>query len=365
MNVLLRTLIGAASVAIAGHAAADATLYEHHDYTGKALSTPDGIDDLGRYGFGGNTASIVVADRPWQVCEGPHFSGRCSVLPPGNYRNVKEMGLGEKPWSVRPADLPPPPPPPAPPPPPPSHDGQITLYEHDGFHGRTFTTTDNIPDFRRVGFNDIASSIVVNDGRWEVCEHAGFQGRCVILRPGMYPSLSAMGFNDDLSSARQLGRGAYVPPGAYQPEPTPIVDWRPRPQERIHDVPVSTVRAVYAGPQQRCWVEQQQVVQHGDPGAGAVVGGILGGIIGHQFGNGAATVGGAVAGAVIGANVSASSGYVVGTQNVQRCANVPHNATPAYWDVTYTFRGVEHHAQMTNPPANGAIRVNEDGEPRV
>jgi uncharacterized protein YcfJ len=39
------------------------------------------------------------------------------------------------------------------------------------------------------------------------------------------------------------------------------------------------------------------------------------------------------------------------------------NATPAYYDVTYNFRGMEHHVQMAAPPGPTII-VNERGEPR-
>ena len=359
MRSFLRAVIGAAAVALAGHAAAEATLYEHHDYQGKALLTPDAIEDLGRWGFGGNTASLVVASEPWQF-EAPGYQGRCVVLQPGNYRSVRDMGLSQKPWSARPAP---------PPPPPPVADGQITFYEHDGFAGRSFTTRDPVGDFRNVGFNDRASSVVVTGpswDRWLVCEAAGYAGRCVVLRPGVYPSLGAMGMNDRVSSAREMRRDEYVPSGTWMPEPVVMGDWQARPQERLYDVQVSTIRAVYGTPQQRCWVEREAVVQRGDPGAGAIIGGLIGGILGHELaghGNRSfGTVAGGVAGAAIGANAS-QGGYVTGTQDVQRCSAVPQQH-PAYWDVMYVFRGVEHHVQMTNPPASGVIRVNEDGEPR-
>jgi uncharacterized protein YcfJ len=47
---------------------------------------------------------------------------------------------------------------------------------------------------------------------------------------------------------------------------------------------------------------------------------------------------------------------------VQRCADQPAQG-PAYWDVTYFFRGQEHHVQMTAPPGN-TVTVNRQGEPR-
>jgi hypothetical protein len=67
---------------------------------------------------------------------------------------------------------------------------QITFYEGEGFRGRAFTTGKQVWNFERLGFNDRASSVVVARGRWEVCEDARFEGRCVVLRPGSYDSLS-------------------------------------------------------------------------------------------------------------------------------------------------------------------------------
>ena len=46
---------------------------------------------------------------------------------------------------------------------------QITFYEHDGFRGRAFTADRQIGNFANNGFNDRASSVVVDRGRWQVC----------------------------------------------------------------------------------------------------------------------------------------------------------------------------------------------------
>ena len=81
---------------------------------------------------------------------------------------------------------------------------QITFYEGEGFRGRVFTTDKQVWNFERIGFNDRASSVVVTRGRWEVCEDAGFRGRCTILSPGNYPSLAPLGFNNRISSARPI-----------------------------------------------------------------------------------------------------------------------------------------------------------------
>jgi uncharacterized protein YcfJ len=151
--------------------------------------------------------------------------------------------------------------------------------------------------------------------------------------------------------------------------PSAAYDYRRRENEPLYEAPVTSVRAVVGPPQQRCWVERQ-VVDTGSPGInvpGAVVGGVVGGILGHQIGSGRgqdlATGIGAVGGAVVGANVGRDAAGTVYTQDVQRCANV--SAAPVdYWDVTYNFRGYEHHVQITSPPGK-TILVNGQGEPRV
>ena len=79
---------------------------------------------------------------------------------------------------------------------------QVTFYEGEGFRGRAFTTNAQVGDFGRAGFNDRASSVVVDKGRWEVCEHARFQGRCVVLRRGNYESLARLGMENSISSVR-------------------------------------------------------------------------------------------------------------------------------------------------------------------
>lgn len=155
---------------------------------------------------------------------------------------------------------------------------------------------------------------------------------------------------------------AAAPPATY--------DYRRRENEALYEAPVTSVRAVVGPPQQRCWVERQ-VVDTGSSGInvpGAIVGGVVGGILGHQIGSGRgqdlATGIGAVGGAVVGANVGRDAPGTVYTQDVQRCENVATGAPLDYWDVTYTFRGYEHHVQTTSPPGR-TILVNAQGEPRV
>jgi uncharacterized protein YcfJ len=246
---------------------------------------------------------------------------------------------------------------------------QVTFYEDAGFRGRTFQTNRAVENMSRFGFNDRASSVVVEGGRWEVCEDVRFGGRCVMLRRGSYDSLSGLGLQDRISSVRPVDNRRQIAE-APEPLPAPTYDYRRRPNERVSEVPVTSVRAVLGPPEQRCWIERQaapgQTESRGYNVPGAVIGGVLGGILGHQIGGGTgntvATIGGVAGGAAIGANVNRPDA-VTDTRNVRRCDNTAQNAAPQYYDVTYNFRGVEHRVQMAQPPGR-TLTVNANGEPR-
>jgi uncharacterized protein YcfJ len=245
---------------------------------------------------------------------------------------------------------------------------QVTFYEGDNFHGRAFTTSRSVENFARFGFNDRASSVVVDSGRWEVCDNARFGGRCVVLRKGSYPSLHALAMNERISSVRPVSMGRHYDNEAPEPMASADYQYRRRANERVFAAPVTYVHAVMGTSTEHCWVERQQVSQpsNGDRNVGgAIAGALIGGILGHQVGGGSgkdlATVGGAVAGGVIGSNVG-RDGNTVSTRDVRRCDNVV-SGTPAYWDVAYRFQGRDHQVQMSAAPGS-TIAVNGNGEPR-
>lgn len=247
---------------------------------------------------------------------------------------------------------------------------QITFYEGEGYRGRAFSTEHAVPDFNRSGFNDRASSVVVDRGRWEVCEHARFRGKCVVLRPGSYESLAGLGLDNSISSVRSVGNARHYDNEAPPPAPHANYEFRRRGNERLFQAPVGEVHAVVGSPTQRCWVDRQQVNQpeRSQPNMGnAIIGGLIGGVLGHQVGGGTgkdlATVGGVVAGAAIGSNVNRGDSAPSYAQDVRHCESVP-STTPAYWDVTYDFNGIQHRVQMASEPGR-YIPVNENGEPRM
>ena len=250
---------------------------------------------------------------------------------------------------------------------------QITFYEHDGWRGRAFTASKQVNDFTRNGFNDRASSVVVDRGQWEVCDDANFRGHCMVLRHGSYESLSGMGMNDRISSVRPVGRRDRYDNEAPAPLPQATYENRRRPSERIVDVPITSVHAVVGTPEQRCWVERQQVTEparSGNNAGGVIAGALIGGILGHQVGGGTgrsvATAGGAIAGAAIGNNMANNSNNNSQSyaRDVRRCENVS-NQKPEYWDVTYNYRGQEHRVQMNTPPGNSIAVNSSNGEPRM
>lgn len=366
MNALFKIALALVGVTMATQAAAQVTFYEHEGYQGRSFTTEKQIGNFDRYGFNDRASSVVVQRDRWEVCDDVRFNGRCVILRPGRYPSLTAMGLNDRVSSVRavnrnaridnrryaPAPT----------------VAQAIFYEREGFRGRSFTTERPVGNFERHDFNDRASSVVVLGDRWEVCEDVRFSGRCVILPPGRYPSLDEMGMSDRVSSARTVDRNARIDDNRYAPAPAVGHDYRRRNEERLYEAHVTSVRAVVGTPEQRCWVEREQIAQNRSSAnvPAAIAGAIVGGILGHQVGGGTgkdiATAGGAVAGAAIGANVG-RGGQQASTQDVQRCENIPSQARPDYWDVTYDFQGQEHRVQMTSPPGP-TITVNERGDPR-
>ena len=220
MNAMLNTALAMAAVAISAQAVAGPVFYEREDFQGRSFTTQQQIRNFERTGFNDRASSVVVTGNRWEVCEDAKFSGHCVVLRPGRYPSLAAMGLNNRVSSVRSisrnakvdssryA------------PDPNATVAQVVFYESEGFQGRSFTTAQQVGNFERFGFNDRASSAVVTSDRWEVCEDARFSGRCVVLRPGRYPSLAAMGLNNRVSSVRDVSKNTQIDNNRYAPDPS-------------------------------------------------------------------------------------------------------------------------------------------------
>ena len=345
-------------VAAPAPGAGSVVFYEREGFGGRSFTTQTELGDLSRTGFNDRISAIEVFGGPWEVCSDSGFGGQCAVLRPGKYPSLRDMGLDKRISSVRalsrdngPTAAPP----------------QIVFYERENFTGRSFVALGDVPDFGRSGFSDRASSVEVLGGWFEACQGGGYSGQCVFLRPGKYPSLVSMGLNNRISSVRLASGDARAPDN--RPAPAALYDPRRRDNEQLFEANVVAVRAVVGPPEQRCWVERDQVAvepNRSNIGAG-IAGAVIGGILGHQIGAGRgrdlATIGGVIAGGALGASVG-RDGRPAQTQDVQRCTSMPSQARPDLWDVTYNFRGQEHRVQMTSPPG-ATIVVNREGEPRV
>jgi hypothetical protein len=206
---------------------------------------------------------------------------------------------------------------------------QIVLYEGDNYRGRSVVVDRDMRNLDRRGL-DTARSIVVERGRWEVCTEPRFAGQCAVLRRGNYPSLRGTGLEANISSIRRASESRRYD-NEVQASAGEDYRYRRRANERTTEVPVTSVRAIIGEASQRCWVESTQAPPV-EPAAA-----LIAGILGYQVGG--------------------------PPQAVQRCTTV--QGKPAYYEVTYNFRGSPRTVQMAAPPANNRIVVNARGEPRM
>ncbi|MEO1040310.1 MAG: beta/gamma crystallin-related protein [Pseudomonadota bacterium] len=88
--------------------------------------------------------------------------------------------------------------------------GSITLYDRAEYQGRSTTINGEVPDLRNRGFNDMATSIRIDGGRWEVCLEPNFRGACQVIEESL-PNMSRWSFNNRITSIRPVrlrGRGS-------------------------------------------------------------------------------------------------------------------------------------------------------------
>lgn len=85
--------------------------------------------------------------------------------------------------------------------------GSATLYDQPNFQGSSVTITQSAPDLGKWRFNDRAQSARF-EGRWLICEHDDFKGRCQEVR-GDVPNLHSYRLMAQVSSMEPAGR----PPG--------------------------------------------------------------------------------------------------------------------------------------------------------
>jgi hypothetical protein len=81
--------------------------------------------------------------------------------------------------------------------------GGVVMFEDPQYQGRAYEVIGDMPDLGAVKFNDKASSIQIGrGGRWEICEHANYQGRCSRLDADQ--AILPREWNDQISSIRRV-----------------------------------------------------------------------------------------------------------------------------------------------------------------
>lgn len=85
-----------------------------------------------------------------------------------------------------------------------ARDADATLYVDSKGRGASLGINHGVSDLSRYRFNDNVSSLNIKSGKWEVCEHANFKGRCEIIDAST-GKLNGIRLNDNISSIRPVG----------------------------------------------------------------------------------------------------------------------------------------------------------------
>lgn len=200
--------------------AGEMTLFSDGGFRGNHVTLQRDAYNLAEFGFNDRASSLVVRSGVWQLCEHKDFGGYCAEFGPGEYRELPRFNdsissarevtrgrdeRGGPGWrggrdergdgrDERRGDW---------------RDGRghgggdaVQLYAGPRFEGAALSVSGDFRSLNDVGFNDRAISIVINEGRWEFCEHGDFRGQCVVFGPGRYPFLEGM--NNRISSMRRV-----------------------------------------------------------------------------------------------------------------------------------------------------------------
>lgn len=215
----------ALAAALAGQMAAahagEITLYAHDNFRGEQVTIRDGAQNLRDVGFNDRASSLIVHSGVWEACEHKDFGGYCAVFERGEYPNLRNFNntissvrqierggrrYGDRDqdgrddrwerreerreeWRDRRGAY--------------DHPDPIELFEHSRFEGRRVAFQGETRSLRAAAdFNDRASSMVIYEGQWELCEHDNFGGQCVVYGPGRYDNLGNM--NNRISSLRRI-----------------------------------------------------------------------------------------------------------------------------------------------------------------
>lgn len=190
-------------------------VYTAPNFRGRSLVFSHDEADLRQVGLNDRIASVRVLGGRWQICDNINFSGCRSVSQ--DIPDLNAIGWGSRISSIREGDR---------------SWGQgggrpgygsgydsdygggggygdggypnrvptLTLFDDQGFRGRSYSAQRAVRNLADVGFNDMAASIRLSGGRWEVCTDKNFKGQCLIVDRDSYQL--ATNFLRQISSIR-------------------------------------------------------------------------------------------------------------------------------------------------------------------
>jgi hypothetical protein len=186
-----------------GTGAVGITIYAEPGFRGQSANFRTDVSNLLQSNMNDRVDSLQVGrGEIWEVCQDKDFRGRCQVF------SGDQADLGPIGWAGTISSLrrlrdddrrgrggfgPPPPMRP-----------RLVLFDDTGFRGRSFVVDTMTPTLRAL--SNRAGSAKVYGGAWELCDGAGFRGRCQTVGDSV-PDLARIGLRDRVSSARPVGRG--------------------------------------------------------------------------------------------------------------------------------------------------------------
>jgi hypothetical protein len=207
-SILRNSFIGmtvlASSTALAG-----VTFFSSENFAGQSFTTDRTAENFLERGFNDRAKSAVVEGQAWEVCLDINFNGGCTVLKPGRYATLDN--LGSRISSARPVaneraerreerredrreerraerDR---------------SKATATLFSGPKLSGRSLTVGGDGTTNLYGKFDNQASSLRVSSGYWIFCSEAEFRGECRTFGPGDYAVLPG-GLDNRISSGRYI-----------------------------------------------------------------------------------------------------------------------------------------------------------------
>lgn len=166
---------------------ADIVLYSGRNYSGQARGFDDSEAALSHFGFNDEARSVEVNAGVWLLCEDREFDGQCELVD-RSVRDLRDLDLDREVSSLQRS---------------PYAEGPsgygAALFDRTKFRGRFIGVDQAHTELRNEDFNDDARSILVNRGRWLICEDQRYGGRCEVVSRSI-ADLEELGLDRRISS---------------------------------------------------------------------------------------------------------------------------------------------------------------------